>query len=182
MLLCAAQGSGAQCERTLTELLVLSASYSNDATIPNGITGLRRCWCPCASGWSPSGWKAEKWAPAWAETAPTEFAEQSPFFCPSDVPGVNKRNKLGHLDASKIKALNANKQRMQFCFITVFLFNTVANDRAERDLMTCLSDSHWLQSLIRMGWKLLCMILKSGDRQTHTRTHRWCSCLHASAL
>lgn len=117
------QGSWAQCECTLTELLALTVSYSNNATIPTGITVPHRCWHPCASEWSPYGWKAATWAPAWGGTAPTVYAEQSPFSCPSDVPGFNKRNKSGHQDASEMNALNVNtahtctdKQRMQFCF------------------------------------------------------------------
>lgn len=144
ILLCTVQSSRAQCECTLTELLVLAVSYSNRTTIATGITGPHQCWCPCASGWSPSGWSAVKRAPAWAETVPSKYAGQSPFSCPSDVPEFNKRNKLGHLDVSKINTLNVNteqtcftnKQRMQFCFVTMFFLNTVGNDRAESDLMT----------------------------------------------
>lgn len=65
----------------------------------------RRCWRPCASGWSPCGWRALNSALAAAETVPSGYAAQSPFSCPSDGPGFNTmtKNRFGQLNAFQYK-------------------------------------------------------------------------------
>lgn len=179
MLLCTEQGSRAQCECTPTQLLLVPVSYSKDATLPTGITVPHRCWRPCASGWSPSGWKAVRWALAWAETVPSECAEQSPFSCPSDVPGLNKSNKLGHLDASRTNTQHVNM--VQPCFAnkqrTVWFHNCLSlehsaqwQSRAERNdtLARQSLSTSYSGSLERAS--SCCAWSSSWDTYTHSHT------------